>query len=86
MSVAKFILLFRNSLRILHFGFYHEDEHSRKSLSYIDGDLLFNEIMVHMKAVNDLSFCIDMTCMCSQQMDSIIRSFRTGELTLQALR
>ncbi|CAF2977599.1 unnamed protein product, partial [Rotaria sp. Silwood2] len=79
MSVIKFILLFRNSLITLHLALIHQDPNVRRSLTYIDGDHLFKEIVVQMTMMREFSFLIETTCLCNRQIDNIIRSFQTSE-------
>jgi hypothetical protein len=76
-SVVNFILLFRNSLLNLDLAFTHQDPAYHHSLVYIDGNLLFNELIAHMMVLEKFNFCIETVCLCNQQMDSIIRSFQT---------
>ncbi len=76
-SVVNFILLFRNSLLRLDLALIHQDPACHHSLVYIDGNLLFNELIVHMMNLKKINFCIDTVCLCNQQMDSIIKSFQT---------
>ncbi len=71
-SVMNFILLFRNSLLNLDLAFTHRDP-----AYHIDGNLLFNELIVHMTKLEKLNFCIETACLCDQQMDYFIKSFQT---------
>ncbi len=75
--VANFILLFCNSLLSLDLAFIHIDPAYRHSLVYVDGNLLFNELMVHMTKLENLNFCVETVCLCDQQMDNIMKSFQT---------
>ena len=75
-SVITFILLFHNSLLHLDLAFIHKDPAYRHSLAYIDGNVLFNELLVHMTQLEKINFCIETSCLCDQQMDSIIKSFQ----------
>lgn len=77
--MAKFIHLFRNSLLTLRLALIHEDPNVRNSITYIHGDHLYNDIVVHMTMLNEFSFWIDTTCFCNQQMENIIRSFQTSK-------
>ena len=79
-SVVKFLLLFRNTLITLHLALMHVDPNARNSLTYIDGHRLFNDLVIHMNAMKELSFLIETACWCNQQINDIIRSFQTGEL------
>jgi hypothetical protein len=76
-SVVNFILLFRNSVLHLDLAFIHVDPAYRHSLVYVDGNLLFNELIIHMTKLEKFNFCIETVCLCNQQMDSIIKSFQT---------
>ncbi len=78
-SVVNFILLFRNSLLKLDLAFTHKDPAYRRSLVYIDGNLLFNELIIHMTKLEKINFCIETACLCDQQMESIIKSYQTGK-------
>ncbi len=82
-SVVNFILLFRNSILHLDLAFIHVDPAYRHSLVYIDGNLLLNEVVVHMQKLEKLNFCFETVCLCNEQMDSIIKSFRTGKSTIK---
>ncbi|CAF4151252.1 unnamed protein product, partial [Adineta steineri] len=76
-SIIKFILLFRNTLLTLHLSLIHQDLNFKRTLTYIDGNHLFNEIVIHMKMMKDFSFWIETVCLCKQQMNNIIQSFQT---------
>ena len=76
-SVVNFILLFRNSLLNLDLAFTHKDPAYGHSLVYIDGNLLFNELIVHMTKLEKLNFYIETACLCDQQMEYFIKSFQT---------
>jgi len=78
-SITKFILLFRNTLLTLHLALIHQDPNFKDSLTYIDGNHLFNEIVIHMKMIKDFSFWIETACLCNQQMNNIIQSFQTSK-------
>jgi hypothetical protein len=80
MSIVRFILLFRNSLITLHVALIHQDPNVRHALTYIDGNRIYNEIVVCMKTMREFSFWIETVCLCDQQMDNIIQSFQTSEL------
>ena len=77
-TIVKFIRLFENSLITLHLALIHQDLNFKDSLTYIDGNRLFNEIVIHMKMMRDFSFWIETTCLCNEQMNNIILSFQTG--------
>ena len=77
-TIVKFIRLFDNSLITLHVALIHQDLNFKDSLTYIDGNRLFNEIVIHMKMMRDFSFWIETTCLCNEQMNNIIHSFQTG--------
>ncbi len=81
MSIVRFILLFRNSLITLHLSFIHQDPNVRHALTYINGNHIYNEIVVCMNKMKEFSFWIETVCLCDQQMDNIIRSFQTSEST-----
>ncbi|CAF4682165.1 unnamed protein product, partial [Rotaria sp. Silwood2] len=49
----------------------------RHSLVYIDGNVIFNELIVHMTKLEKINFCIETFCLCEQQMNHIIKSFQT---------
>ncbi len=76
-SVMNFILLFRNSLLSLDLAIVHIDSTFHHSLVYIDGNLLFDELIVHMTKLEKFHFCIETACLFNQQMDNIIKSFQT---------
>ena len=78
-SIAKLILLFRNTLVTLQLALIHQDPNVRLSLAYIDGNDIFNRIVIHMKMMKEFSFWVETACLCNQQMDSIIQSFQTSE-------
>jgi hypothetical protein len=77
-TIVKFIRLFESSLITLHVALIHQDLNFKDSLTYIDGNCLFNEIVIHMKMMRDFSFWIETTCLCNEQMNNIIHSFQTG--------
>jgi hypothetical protein len=76
-SVVNFILLFRNSLLRIDLAIIHRDPAYRHSLVYIDGNFLFNELVIHMTKLEKIHFCFQTVCTCNQQTDSIIKSFQT---------
>ncbi len=76
-SVVNFVLLFHNSLLHLDLAFIHRDLAYRYSLVYIDGNILFDKLLIHMSKLEKINFCIETGCLCDQQMDLIIRSFQT---------
>jgi hypothetical protein len=78
-SIVKFILLFQNTLITLHLALIHQNPNFEHSLTYIDGNHLFNDIVIYMKMMKDFSFWIETTCLCNQQMNNIIHSFQTGQ-------
>jgi hypothetical protein len=77
-AIVKFIRLFENSLVTLHLALIHQDPNFKYGLTYIDGNRLYNDIVIHMKIMKDFSFWIETTCLCNQQMNNIIQSFQTG--------
>ena len=81
-SVAKCILLFQNSLEILHLTLIHRDINCERQLAYIDGHYLYENIVIHMKKMKEFSFWIETICFCDQQTNKIIESFRTGKCKL----
>lgn len=81
-SVVNFILLFRNSLLYMNLAFVHRDLNYQDSLVYIDGNVLFDELLVHMSKLEKINFCIETCCLCDQQMNSIIKSFQTRKSKL----
>ncbi len=78
-SVVNFILLFHNSLLHMDLAFIHRDLAYRHSLVYIDGNSLFDKLLVHMSKLEKINFCIETGCLCDQQMDLIIKSFQTSK-------
>ena len=78
-AIIKFIRLFQNSLVTLHLALIHQDPSFKYSLTYIDGNRLYNDIVIHMKMIKDFSFWIETTCLCNEQINNIIRSFQTGQ-------
>ncbi|CAF2726879.1 unnamed protein product [Rotaria sp. Silwood2] len=77
LSVVSFTRLFRNGLLNLDLTFTHKDPAYRYSLEYVDGNLLFNELRVHMTKLENFNFCIETACLCNQQMHYVIKSFQT---------
>jgi len=77
-AIVKFIRLFQNSLVTLHLALIHQDPNFKDTLTYIDGNRLYNDIVIHMKLMKDFSFWIETVCLCNQQMNNIIHSFQTG--------
>jgi hypothetical protein len=77
-AIVKFIRLFENSLVTLHLSLIHQDPNFKEKLTYIDGNRVYNDIVIHMKMMKDFSFWIETTCLCNQQMNNIIQSFQTG--------
>ena len=80
--VVNFIRLFRNNLLRLDLSFIHVDTDSQQSLVYIDGNVLFNEILIYMIKLEKINFSIATFCFCDQQMDAIIKSFQTRKRIL----
>ena len=78
-SVVNFILLFGNSLIHMNLAFIHRDLAYRHSLVYIDGNLLFDKLLVHMSKLEKINFCIRTGCFSNEQMNLIIKSFQTGK-------
>jgi hypothetical protein len=60
-------------------AFIHRDLAYRHSLVYIDGNSLFDKLLVHMSKLEKINFCIETGCLCDQQMDLIIKSFQTSK-------
>jgi uncharacterized membrane protein YhdT len=60
-------------------AFSQQDPNFKHALTYIDGNHIFNHIVIHMKAMKDFSFWIETACLCNQQMNNIIQSFQTGK-------
>ncbi|CAF1250072.1 unnamed protein product [Rotaria sordida] len=77
-SVVNFILLFRKSLVNLDLAFIHKDPAYCHSLVYVDGNLLFNELIIHITKLKKFNFSIETACLCNQQMDYFIKSFQTN--------
>ena len=77
-AIVKFIRLFENSLITLHLALIHQDPNFKHTLTYIDGNRVYNDIVIHMKLMKDFSFWIETVCLCNQQMNNIIHSFQTG--------
>ena len=77
-AIVKFICLFQNSLRTLHLTLVHQNPNFKHSLTYIDGNHIYKDIVIHMKRMKDFSFWIETTCLCNEQMNNIIHSFQTG--------
>ncbi|CAF4883203.1 unnamed protein product, partial [Rotaria sp. Silwood2] len=61
----------------LDLAFTHKDPAYRHSLVYVDGNLLFNDLIVHMKKLEKFNFWIETACLCNQQIDYFIKSFQT---------
>ncbi|UJR12257.1 hypothetical protein I4U23_016434 [Adineta vaga] len=76
-SIVKFTHLFRNSLITLHMALIHQHPNVRNTLTYIDGDCIFKEIILPLTMMKEFSFLNETTCLCNQQMNHIIRSFQT---------
>jgi hypothetical protein len=76
-SVVNFILLFRNSLLHIDLLIIHRDVAYRDELVYIDGDVLFDKLLIHMIKLEKINFFIGTGCFCDQQMNSIVKSFQT---------
>jgi hypothetical protein len=76
-SVVNFILLFQNSVLHMDLAIIHRDLAYRHSLVYIDGNFLYDKLLVHMSKLEKINFCIDTACLSDTQMDLIIKSFRT---------
>jgi hypothetical protein len=76
-SAVNFILLFRNSLLHIDLAFIHRDLAYRNALVYIDGNVLFDKLLVRMVKLEKINFCIETACLCDQQTNSIIKSFQT---------
>ena len=81
-SVVNFIRLFRDNLLRLDLSFIHVDTESQQSLVYIDGNVLFNELLIHMIKLEKFHFSVATYCLCDQQMDPIIKSFQTRKKIL----
>jgi hypothetical protein len=77
-AIVQFIHLFQNSLVTLHLSLIHQDPNFKERLTYIDGNRIYNDIVIHMKIMKKFSFWIETTCLCNQQMNNIIQSFQTG--------
>ncbi len=75
--IVNFILLFRNSILNLDLALIHVDPACNHSLIYIDGNFLFNELIIHMTKLEKINFCIETAFVCDQQMNSIIKSLQT---------
>ncbi|CAF1672613.1 unnamed protein product, partial [Adineta ricciae] len=75
--VVKCIHLFQNSLQILHLTLMHQDPNCERQLAYIDGHYLYDNIVIQMKKMKEFSFWIETVCLCDQQTNKIIESFRT---------
>jgi hypothetical protein len=76
-SFANFILLFRNSLLHINLSFIHFDVAYRNELVYIDGNVLFDKLLIHMMKLEKINFWMLTGCLCDQQMNSILKSFQT---------
>ena len=84
-AIVKFIRLFQHSLVTLHLALIHQDPNFKHSLTYIDGHRLFNDIVIHMNMMKNISFWIETVCLCNQQMENIIHSFKTGQYIFSLL-
>ncbi len=76
-NFANFILLFRNSLLHIDLSIIHRDIAYSNELVYIDGNVLFDKLLIHMMKLEKMNFCIATGCSCDQQVNSIIKSFQT---------
>ncbi|CAF1466085.1 unnamed protein product, partial [Rotaria sordida] len=64
--------------KLLTLAFIHKDPAYCHSLVYVDGNLLFNELIVHITKLEKFNFSIETACLCNQQMDYFIKSFQTN--------
>jgi hypothetical protein len=81
-SVVNFIVLFRKSL--LHIDLYilHRDVAYRNELVYIDGNVLFDKLLIHMIKLEKMNFFIATGCLCDQQVNLIVKSFQTRKRSI----
>lgn len=77
-AIVKFVRLFQNSLITLHLTLIHQDPNFKYAFTYIDGNRLYNNLVIHMKMMKIFSFRVETTCLCNQQMNNIIHHFETG--------
>ena len=78
-TVAHFILMFRHSLAHLDFSLLHRDPACVHSSIYIDGTSLYDELVQHLTKLEQLNLYVETVCALAEHLDSIIRSFQTGE-------
>ena len=78
-TVADFILMFRQSLAHLDLLLFHRDPACPDSLIVTDGTSLYNELVQHLTKLEQLNLRVETVCAFAEHVDSIIRSFQTGE-------
>jgi len=78
-NFANFILLFHKNLLHIDLWFIHRDIAYSNELVYIDGNVLYDNLLIKMMKLEKINFSIATGCLCDQQMNSIIKSFQTGK-------
>lgn len=78
-NLANFIRLFHKSLLRIDLWFIHRDIAYSNELVYIDGNVLYDNLLINMMKLEKMNFCIATGCLCDQQMNSIRKSFQTSK-------
>jgi hypothetical protein len=78
-TVAHFMLMFRHSLAHLDLSLLHRDPACEHSSIYIDGTVLYDELVKHLTQLESLNLHVETVCAFAEHLDSIILSFQTGE-------
>ena len=78
-TVVDFILMFRHSLAHLDLLLFHGDLARPDSFIVIDGTSLYDELVRHLTKLEQLNLRVETVCAFAGHMDSVIRSFQTGE-------
>lgn len=77
-SIMDFIVLFRDSLQTLGLLIHEYKPVDPNSLLFIDGNLLYNTIIVHMMNLKQFNFSIKTFCLPDAEIHPIVESFQTG--------
>jgi hypothetical protein len=71
--------MFRHSLAHLDVLCVHRDPAYLHSPIYIDGTALYEELVKHLTQLEQLNLHVETVCAFAEHVNSIMRSFRTGE-------
>ena len=77
--INDFILMFRHSLAHLDLFLLHRDPAYPDSFIVTDGTSLYDELLQHLTKFEQLNLRVETVCAFAEYLDSIIRSFQTGE-------